>query len=116
MSMSSSQVDLDPEHWKIVRDILSRHVPENTVLVFGSRASRKAKKFSDLDLAILGDNPQSLDLMSGLSEDFAESDLPFKVDLVDWALIDRAFQKIILGNCVTVQNPSVKIGTPAKAG
>ncbi len=116
MSRSSPQVDLEPEHWTIVRDILRRHVPENRVLVFGSRASRKAKKFSDLDIAILGDHPQSLDLMSVLSEDFSESDLPFKVDIVDWALIDNAFRTVIRSHCVTVQNPSVKTRTSTKAG
>ncbi len=106
MSGSLPRVDLESEHWKIVRDILGRHVPDRKVMVFGSRASSKAKKYSDLDLAIQGDIPLSLDSFSELSEEFTESDLPFKVDIVDWALIDNSFRERIQRNCVIVQNPS----------
>ena len=36
-------------------------------------------------------------------EDFAESTLPFKVDLVDWAATGMAFRGIIEGHKVLVQ-------------
>ncbi len=110
MSGTSPEIDLRPDHWNIVRDILRRHVPDRKVLAFGSRTSWTAKNYSDLDLAILGDTPQSLELISALSEDFEESDLPFKVDLVDWALTDKTFRNIIRCNHVTVQDPFVKFG------
>ena len=54
-----------------------------TVWAFGPRATWNARKFSDLDLAIIGEQPTGLDLSSRLAEAFAESNLPYKVDLVD---------------------------------
>lgn len=113
MSGTPPQLDLQPEYLGIVRDILRIHVPDRKVLAFGSRAAWSAKKYSDLDLAILGDEPLSLDVTSALSEEFEESDLPFKVDLVDWTLIDKAFRNIIHANFVTVQEPVSKFGKPA---
>ena len=113
MSRTSLQLDLQPEYLGIVREILRNHVPDRKVLAFGSRAAWAAKKYSDLDLAILGDEPLTLDATSALSEEFEESDLPFKVDLVDWTLIDKAFRNIIHSNFVTVQDPVSKFGKSA---
>jgi len=43
---------LDGTELAIVKAILARHVPDAVVWVFGSRATGKAKKYSDLDLCI----------------------------------------------------------------
>ena len=79
----------------IVQEILFRHVPNARVYLFGSRATGRAKKFSDLDLCIKADKPLGLNVMSALAEDFSESDLPWKVDVVDWSTIEPEFRKII---------------------
>ena len=105
MSETAPRIDLRPDHWAIVRDILRRHVPDRKVLAFGSRATWTAKQYSDLDLAILGEEPLSLDETSSLAEGFRESDLPFKVDLVDWVRIDESFRDVIRHDSVTVQVP-----------
>ena len=89
MSRTAPGVDLRPDHWAIVCSILRQHVPDREVLAFGSRATWTAKDYSDLDLAIMGDEPLSPDATSALAEGFGESDLPFKVDVVDWAKIDE---------------------------
>ena len=44
-------IDISPGQWDIVHDILQRHVPGHEVWAFGSRARRRAKPYSDLDLA-----------------------------------------------------------------
>lgn len=105
MSKMAASLDLRPDHHAIVLSILNRHVPDRKVLAFGSRATWTAKDYSDLDLAILGDEPLSLDVTSALAEDFRESDLPFKVDLVDWASADETFRNIIRRDGVTVRIP-----------
>ena len=96
-------VDLRPDHLAIVRRALRQHVPACEVLVFGSRATWTAKDYSDLDLAIVGDHPLSLKAASALAEALGESDLPFKVDVVDWAKIDDGFRRIIRRHGVVVQ-------------
>jgi len=79
----------------IARRILARHVPQYEVWAFGSRAKGTAKEYSDLDMAIITDQPLGLSLRAAISDDFAESDLPIKVDVVDWATTNKAFQRII---------------------
>ena len=80
------------------------------MLAFGSRATWTAKNYSDLDLAILGDEPLPLDVSSALAEALSDSDLPFKVDLVDWARIDDTFRNIIRRDRVTLQIPEAGSG------
>lgn len=88
-------IDISPENWRIVYDILQRHVPDREVRAFGSRAKWTAKPFSDLDIVIIGDEPLSIDVMAGLNEAFQDSALPFKVDVLDWAAITPSFRKVI---------------------
>ena len=109
MSETAPRIDLRPDHLVIVRAILQRHVPDRKVLAFGSRATWTAKRYSDLDLAILGDEPLSLDTTSALAEAFGESELPFKVDLVEWVRIDAALRDIIHRDGVDVQVPLERI-------
>jgi Predicted nucleotidyltransferases len=94
---------ITPEQWAIVRDILARHAPGITVWAFGSRATgRHVKPYSDLDLALIGDGPVSLDTLAALREAFTESDLPWKVDIVDWATTGERFRSIIASQKVVV--------------
>jgi predicted nucleotidyltransferase len=79
-----------------VRAILAAHLPaEFSAWVFGSRADGRAKPWSDLDLALEGPVPLPLAVLAELAEAFDESDLPWKVDLVDRGSADPAFAAII---------------------
>jgi type I restriction enzyme S subunit len=88
-------IDISPENWQIVRDILQRLVPDREVWAFGSRAKWTAKEYSDLDIAFMGDEPLSIGVVADLNEAFQESALPFKVDVVDWAAITPSFRKVV---------------------
>ena len=101
--MTEPAIDIRPDLWVIVRDILDKHVPQCEVWAFGSRAKWKAKQYSDLDLAVITKEPMSFNLSGALTDDFAESDLPFKVDVVDWASTSVSFRKIIEQDKVVVQ-------------
>lgn len=106
--MDAPLIDIRPSDWQIVRSILEKHVPAYEVLAFGSRARWEAKDYSDLDLAIITDQPLSLDVKSALDLDFAESDLPFKVDVVDWATASSSFREIIQRDKVLVREKKEK--------
>src|SRR5208282_982191 len=84
-------IDIRPDYWEIVHDILRKHVPQHEVWAFGSRAKWTAKPYSDLDLAIITDVPLSLDVQAAMAEDFSESDLPWGVDVIDWATTSESF-------------------------
>ena len=103
-SPAEPPVDVSPSEWAMVAAILRHHVPACPVWAFGSRATRSAKPYSDLDLAIITQTPMSLALSAALADDFAESDLPFKVDVVDWATSSEAFRKIIERDRVVLQD------------
>ena len=96
-------IDISPENWRIVRDILQRYVPDREVWAFGSRAKWTAKEFSDLDIAIIGDKPLSIALTADLREAFQESALPFKIDIVDWASITPSFRQVIQATKIQIQ-------------
>jgi len=89
-----------------VRGILQKHVPQYEVWAFGSRAKcgwGAAKPYSDLDLAVITDQPLPLKTSANLSDDFSTSDLPWKVDVVDWATTHAPFRRIIERDKVVVQ-------------
>ena len=88
-------MDLKPEHRKIVCEIFATHLPEREIYLFGSRANDTAKPFSDLDLVIMGDEPLPVTTMRILRDAFDDSDLPFQVDLVEWAGTSEEFRKVI---------------------
>jgi hypothetical protein len=44
-----------------------------------------------------------MNLLATLEEAFTESDLPFKVDVLDWATISENFKKIIQAQHVVVK-------------
>jgi type I restriction enzyme S subunit len=97
------QIDIRPDHWEIVRSILQKHVPQHEVWAFGSRATWSAKPYSDLDLAVITRHGLPLKTIADVSDDFSESDLPWKVDVVDWASTREPFRKIIERDKVVVQ-------------
>lgn len=102
-SKSHPPIAIRPEEWRIVRTILQKHLPGYEVWAFGSRARGTPKPFSDLDLAIMTDKPLGLGVLAELHEAFSESDLPWKVDLVDWATACEPFREIIRREKVVVQ-------------
>ena len=112
-------VDVRPDLWRIVQGILQKHVPQHEVWAFGSRAKGTAKPYSDLDLAVMTDQPLSLDVSAALTDAFAESDLPWRVDVVDWASTSESFRLIIERDKVVVQSKSSGLphaGLPCEAG
>ncbi len=88
-------IDAIPRHLETIKRILREHVPECEVRVFGSRVTQTAKKYSDIDLAVVGKGVLSSDRLRLLKEAFEESDLPFRVDLLDWHEIAASFKKVI---------------------
>ncbi len=100
--MALSGIDLRPDLAEIVKQILAEHVPECEVRAFGSRAAWTARDYSDLDLIIMGDGPIDWQTMGRLKEDFEESRLPMRVDVLDWHSIPDRFKEGIKHDYVVV--------------
>ena len=97
------QLGLSEADLRIVRKILDTHVPDRPVYVFGSRATGKARRRSDIDLAIGGTEPLSLYQRGILNMDFEESDLPVFVDVLDLNAIESDFRRRITRDFVLIQ-------------
>ena len=96
-------IDINPNDLETVRRILKKHVPDIEVRVFGSRVSWTARETSDLDLALMTTEPLPDLCIAELKEALTESDLPFKVDVVDWAITSKEFRRIIEKENVVLQ-------------
>lgn len=92
-------IAIEERHLAIVKNILSQC--PYIFYAFGSRALGKAKKFSDLDLCFFEAISQNIRIK--LEEAFEESDLPYKVDLVDWNTCDDEFKIILNRDIVCLQ-------------
>ena len=99
-------IDIQRRHWAMVRDILRRHVPDHEIWAFGSRVTGRARPFSDLDLAVITREPLAWDVLARLANDFSDSDLPWRVDILDWATTGLEFRRIIERDKVVVQKPA----------
>ena len=88
-------IDLDPSLLHQVRLILQEYVPDCEVWAFGSRVGSTTKRFSDLDLALVSTTAVPTRQLALLTNAFEESDLPIRVDVVDWQSIPPAFRQRI---------------------
>lgn len=91
------------EELAIVKAILNEFVPDLPVWAFGSRVKGTARKYSDLDLAIISNDPIGISTYASLKEAFSESDLVWKVDIVDWATTSKSFREIIKSKYIQIQ-------------
>ena len=99
----TGSVDLRPDYEEAVKRILAEYVPECEVRAFGSRAAWTAKDYSDLDLAVGGEGPLDWRTLDRLKEAFEESDLPMRVDVLDWHAISDSFREVIERDYVVMQ-------------
>jgi type I restriction enzyme S subunit len=97
--------------WGIIQNILRQFAPKGEVWAFGSRAKFTAKPFSDLDIvlvgSLLGRPALSLGEMADLGDAFSSSDLPYKVDIIDWFSISDEFKKVIDEHRVLIYQPLI---------
>ncbi len=66
------------------------------VLLFGSRATGKAGRSSDIDVAVLPREELPVGLLSRIRERLQESHVPFSVELVDLSQTDEVFRNRVL--------------------
>jgi len=85
-------IDISPRDLTTLKRILAKYIPGCEVRIFGSRQKGEALPLSDLDLVALGDGKFSRNLLNEIKSEFQESNLSFRVDLIDWHRITSDFQ------------------------
>lgn len=88
-------LDVTPDELVTIRAILNEHVPDLCAWAFGSRVTGRRKRHSDLDLVLITQTPLPLAKLGMIEEAFVDSDLPFRVDVLDWARTSEEFRAVI---------------------
>jgi hypothetical protein len=66
---------------------------EVRIRVFGSRAKGRQRKGSDIDIAVIPKNDWNDIKLTLLRERLENSNIPWKVDLVDFSKVDEDFKR-----------------------
>jgi predicted nucleotidyltransferase len=98
-------LDLPDEYLEPIRKLLRTHVPHVEVWAYGSRVRGGGHEASDLDLVLRDPAAQGAEVagLAEIKEAFIESDLPIRVDIVDWARLPEAFRREIERAHVVIQ-------------
>ncbi len=112
--MADPVLFLQPRHLDELRGLIATHLPEEEVWAHGSRIDGTAHETSDLDLVVR--HPGDLEVPQGsafraLKEAISESNLPFLVELFDWARLPAAFWDHIARRHVVLHSPEEQAQT-----
>ena len=108
--MADLSLSLRSEHVQELRRLIATHLPHEEVWAYGSRVNGTAHDTSDHDLVVR--HPGDLKARQGaafakLKEAFSESNLPFLVDLLDWARLPPAFWDTIAEHHAVLYSPEL---------
>ena len=89
---------LDKKAEAQIKKIISKHLDlrKYKVFIFGSRVEKGARKFSDYDVGILGEKAAPSRKLALIEDELEESNLVYKVDVVDFAAVDNNFRKVAM--------------------
>ena len=86
-----TQLGLEQRHLRTVTNLLQEYVPDYPVWAFGSRTFGRARRYSDLDLAVGGAAPLAVGMRLDLMDAFDQSMLPIEIDVIDLNDVDESF-------------------------
>ena len=73
------------------------------IFIYGSRARGDFQRFSDLDIGIIPQNNVRLPIYDIQDYLNYESEIPFKIDMVDFSITDEKFKQHALQNIIYFQ-------------
>lgn len=87
---------LESDQLETVQRILGLHFEGLEVWAYGSRVTGvDLTPETELGLAVISDRPLSFEAMTAVEKAFADSGLPFRVDVFDWVKLPESIQKQI---------------------
>lgn len=107
-----SSHSLSDKYLTLAKEIILKYIPKNdyAVFLFGSRASGKNSKVSDIDVGFMGKKELPVMVKSNMEDELEESIIPYTVDLIDFKNVTADFKKIALEDIVVWNRPkSIKI-------
>jgi predicted nucleotidyltransferase len=104
----AGQIAVPLPHLSYLLEQLKLYLPTATVWAFGSRIKGSHRPASDLDLAVLCDKETAHKILPKLNDVFIESNLPFKVQLLDFNRLPTNMQDNIKKKFVVLYQPKEK--------
>ena len=102
---TETDIDISPRDKEILFSLLEHYLPNTDVWAFGSRVTKglraESRPWSDLDLVVFSETEQKPRL-SLLKEALEESNLSFRVDLLEWNSLPDNFK-------TNIKNSHIKI-------
>jgi len=96
-------IDAKEKELEFIVETIKKYVTNCEIRVFGSRIKGAAKPYSDIDVAIVSDRKIEPLILEKIRDEFAESDLPYRVDVLDFNAISESFRKIIEAQYEVIQ-------------
>lgn len=105
----NNTIDLSPEHKSRLLNAIGKYMPNVEILAYGSRINGRSHDGSDLDIALRTHDlkPIEFGLFALLRQAIDDANLPFIVDIRDWASLPSNFKEEILKQPV-VLNETIK--------
>ena len=94
----------DKNTFPVIKSILNKYLPNPNYkyFIFGSRAIPKHRKFSDLDIGILGPSEIPGSIMVQIKQDLNDSDIPYLTEVVDFSTVSENFKRKALSNTIYI--------------
>lgn len=86
-----------------IKAIIFKHISprEYKIFVYGSRATGRARKWSDWDIGVIGKKHLPPLAISAIEEELENSlDIPYNVDVVDFSQVSEEFKQVALQTIV----------------
>ncbi len=94
-------IDLEEKYIDFIREIITKYLSSCKIYIFGSRVKNKAKKYSDIDIALDCKNLND-EILLKIKNEFENSTLPYEVDVVDLNTISETFKSHIIKDMIEI--------------
>ncbi|WP_396166185.1 nucleotidyltransferase family protein [Flavobacterium sp.] len=104
--MSENTIHISNNQLQTTKSILKKSITKETLIwIFGSRVSSNYKPYSDLDIALQNTSNKTISLktLASIKADFIDSDLPWKVDVIDYNSISGIFKQNVDASKINLQ-------------
>ncbi|MDA1316389.1 MAG: nucleotidyltransferase domain-containing protein [bacterium] len=95
---------VDNNTFSIVKSVINKHLDGSKykAFIFGSRVYPSHRKYSDLDIGILGSDSVPTVTLFQIKEDLSNSDIPFMTDVVDFREVSQNFREKALSHIISL--------------
>ncbi len=88
------------DKWKVlIKKTVQKYLGADVrVFMFGSRATGKNRRWSDVDIGISGNQKIAGSKLVEIESDLSESDIPYLVEIVNFQSVSTEFAKVALSS------------------